>query len=249
MGDMADSQDRWWSVYLVTATSIDVDVHGESQSIAVQTYNLPPGRAAAAGRWRAEAVIPIADIELAAIGPTEETALENLTGEVQRSWEARIDQQRALPPTLRAHLNVSRPEDVHLNEPWLSIHWDHVGQYVLADFKGFCNSVEFRAGTLQILAAIRARSASALISDNRGLEGVSILDQLWLRDTWMPHGVAAGIRRIAVVVAHHGLGKVASTDIITKFGETEFVTRTFESLPEAIDWVTGKVSGKSTPAN
>jgi hypothetical protein len=66
---------------------------------------------------------------------------------------------------------------------------------------------------------------------------VPIRDQLWLRDTWMPDAVAAGIRRIAVVVAHHGLGKSASTDIISKFGETEFMTRTFESLADAITWV------------
>jgi hypothetical protein len=237
MSDPAASVDRWWSVYLVRATSVDVEVYGESQSIGVQTYNLPPGRAASLGPWRAEAVIPVAEIEVAAKGSTEEAALANLAGEVRKSWEARIKQQRAQPPTLRDHLRVSNAEDVHLNEPWLSIHWDRTGHYVLADFKGFCNSVEFRAGTLQILAAIRARGASGLISDNRGLEGVSIRDQLWLRDTWMPDAVAAGIRRIAVVVAHHGLGKAASTDIISKFGETEFVTRTFESLADAINWV------------
>jgi hypothetical protein len=236
---MAEGQDRWWSVYLVRATNIDVEIYGESQSIAVQTYNLPPGRAASLGPWRAEAVIPVAETELAAKGSTEEAALANLTGEVRKSWEARIEQQRAQPPTLRDHLKVSHSEDVHLSEPWLSIHWDSAGRYILADFKGFCNSGEFRAGTLQILAAIRARGASALISDNRGLEGVSIRDQLWLRDTWMPEAVVAGIRRIAVVLAHHGLGKVASTDIISKFGQTEFVTRTFESLPEAISWVSG----------
>lgn len=241
---VSESEDRWWSVYLVRATSIDVDIYGESQSIAVQTYNLPPGRAGSLGPWRAEAVIPIADTELAGTGLTEDAALGNLSSAVRSSWEARIDQQRGKPAILRDHLHVAHPEDVHLNEPWLSIHWDRAGHYILADFKGYCNSDEFRAGTLQILTAIRARGASALISDNRGLEGVLTRDQLWLRDTWMPEAVAAGIRRIAVVLAHHGLGKVASTDIISKFGETEFVTRTFESLPEAIAWVTGKASAR-----
>jgi hypothetical protein len=76
-----------------------------------------------------------------------------------------------------------------------------------------------------------------LLSDNRGLEGVGEADQLWLRDTWMPEAVKAGIRRIAVVLAHHGVGKIASEEIIGRFGKTEFVTRTFDSVPTALTWL------------
>jgi hypothetical protein len=242
--DIHDDEDRWWSVYLSRAIQIEVDVYGEPQSLAVQTFHLPPGRSVALSAWRAEAMIPIAEVVLTAVGPTEEVALTDLIAEVQRTWEARINKQRGQPPVMRDHLDISHPEDVHLNEPWLSIHWDRDRQYIHADWKGFCSSPEFRAGTLEILEAIRARNASALISDNRELEGVSTPDQLWLRDIWVPEAVASGIRWIAVVVAHHGLGKVASTDIISKFGETEFVTRTFESPHDAADWVTEKGSAK-----
>jgi hypothetical protein len=134
-------------------------------------------------------------------------------------------------------MSAPRPEDVHLNEPWLSVHWDREYRGVHAEFKGFANSAEFRAGTETVLDAIRQRGARALVSDNRGLEGVTQSDQLWLRDTWMPEAVAAGIGRIAVVLAHHGLGKIASEDIISSFGKTEFVTRTFDSVPDALKWV------------
>jgi hypothetical protein len=90
---------------------------------------------------------------------------------------------------------------------------------------------------MKILDAVRSRDAIGLLSDNRGLEEVGEIDQLWLRDTWMPEAVKAGIRRIAVVLAHHGHGKIASEDIIGRFGKTEFVTRTFDSLPAALTWV------------
>jgi hypothetical protein len=76
-----------------------------------------------------------------------------------------------------------------------------------------------------------------LISDNRRLEGVTDLDQLWLRDSWLPMAVAAGVKRIAVVVAARGLGKVATEAIIGKFGKTAFETCMFESLPDALKWV------------
>jgi hypothetical protein len=66
---------------------------------------------------------------------------------------------------------------------------------------------------------------------------VGEVDQLWLRDTWMPEAVKAGIRRIAVVVAHHGIGKIETEEIISRFGKTEFLTRTFDSVPAALTWV------------
>jgi hypothetical protein len=75
-----------------------------------------------------------------------------------------------------------------------------------------------------------------LVSDNRRLEGVADQDQLWLRDTWMPQAVEAGVKRIAVVLPHHGLGKVASEDIIGRFGKAAFVTRTFNEPSEATEW-------------
>jgi hypothetical protein len=133
-------------------------------------------------------------------------------------------------------MTAPRPEDVHLNEPWLSVNWDREHRCIYAEFKGFANSAEFRAGTEKILDAIRVRSALALVSDNRRLEGVTQSDQLWLRDTWMPEAVSAGVERIAVVLAHHGLGRIASEDIISRFGKTEFVTRTFDSVPDALKW-------------
>jgi hypothetical protein len=134
-------------------------------------------------------------------------------------------------------LSSSRSADVYSEEPWLSIRLDNEHRCVYAEFKSFANSAEFRASTLRIIEAIRDRQAASLVSDNRRLEGVTNEDQLWLRDTWMPLAVAAGVKRIAVVLAHSGLGKIASDEIIGKFGNTPFVTRTFDSVDEAMGWV------------
>jgi hypothetical protein len=130
--------------------------------------------------------------------------------------------------------------DVYLDEPWLTIRWDVERQCVYAEFKAFATSAEFRAGTLKILDAVWDSSSTLLVSDNRRLEGVTELDQLWLRDTWMHLAVTAGIKRIAVVLAHQGLGKIASEEIIGKFGNTTFTTRTFDSLSDANEWIAHK---------
>jgi hypothetical protein len=98
------------------------------------------------------------------------------------------------------------------DERWLRIDWDPEHSCVYAEWKAFANSSEFRASTTKILDAIRARRADSFVSDNRRLEGIADQDQLWLRDTWVPMAVAAGVKRIAVVVPHHGLGKIASEE-------------------------------------
>lgn len=169
---------------------------------------------------------------VAAFGPSEADALKGLRDEVRKTWTARIAKQREGPTAVA---DVSG--DVHSDEPWLSIRWYREHNCVLAEFKGFCTSAEFRVSTTKILDAIRERSAASLVSDNRRLEGVVDEDQLWLRDTWVPMAVSAGLERIAVVLAHHGAGKTASENIITRFGKTEFVMRTFASSADAMEWV------------
>ena len=136
--------------------------------------------------------------------------------------------------------STSAASDVHLDQPYLSIRWDRGCRCVYAEFKAFANSAEFRDGTTHILDAIKARHATSLVSDNRRLEGVATHDQLWIRDTWVPMAVAAGLNRIAVVVAHSGLGKIATEEILSRIGDAKFATRTFESLGDAMSWVGGQ---------
>jgi hypothetical protein len=129
------------------------------------------------------------------------------------------------------------PKDkIFTDEPWLSVQWDRAHNCIYAEWKGFANSGEFRASTMRILDAIQDRKAPALVSDNRGLEGVATQDQLWLRDEWVPQAVAVGLLRIAVVLPSRGLGKIASEEIISRFGKTDFVTRTFTNVAEATEW-------------
>jgi hypothetical protein len=226
---------RWWSSYLVRSTGIVVEVYGQSQTLQASTFQLPPNRADLAWGWRAEAMIPAAEVMVAAFGPTEDAALRALRDEVRKTWTARIDKQRQ-----PAGADVSG--DVHSDEPWLSIRWDQEHRCVYAEFKGFSTSAEFRASTTKILDAILERGAATLVSDNRRLEGVADEDQLWLFETWVPMAVTAGLKRIAVVVAHHGQGKAASENIITRFGKTEFVTRTFASVADAMEWISPAAS-------
>ena len=134
-------------------------------------------------------------------------------------------------------MSPSSQGDAFEDKPWLSVQSDRSSNCIYAEWKGFATSVEFRAGTMRILDAIRAINAASLISDNRRLEGVTAQDQLWIRDTWTSLAVASGLARIAVVVPKRGLGKLASEQVLSQVGMKAFSTRTFTTVSEAMEWV------------
>ena len=105
-------------------------------------------------------------------------------------------------------------DDAYANDPWVSVRWDREHGCVYSEWNGFANSVELRASMMKIIDAIRERHATSLVSDNRRLEVVTNEDQLWIRDSWTPLAVAVGLKRIAVVVAPRGLGKLASEAVL-----------------------------------
>jgi hypothetical protein len=123
--------------------------------------------------------------------------------------------------------------------------WDGELDCVYVEFKGFATSVEFRSGTMMIIDAIRERNATSLISDNRRLEVVTNEDQLWLRDTLVPQAAASGLKRAALVVAHQGLGKYASQEVVNRLPSGRFVTRTFDSLDDAKTWIAAENRSES----
>lgn len=130
-----------------------------------------------------------------------------------------------------------RSGDVYFAEPWLTIRWDGEHNCVHSEWRGFANSVEFREGTMRTLEAIQDRHAALLLSDTRRLEVVANEDQLWMRDTWVPLAVASGLKRIALVIAQHGLGNFAVQEIVSQVGHAAFVMRTFDSVTEALKWI------------
>jgi hypothetical protein len=110
-------------------------------------------------------------------------------------------------------LSTSRIDEVYADEPYLSIHLDREHKVVLSECKGFANTLEFRAGNLKVLEAIRDTHADSLVIDNRKMERVTPSDRLWIRNTFVHSLESAGLRRVVMVVSHYGLAKIATAAI------------------------------------
>jgi hypothetical protein len=131
---------------------------------------------------------------------------------------------------------------IYADEPWLLMRWDIEHQCVFAEWKEFATSREFQGALTRVLEVVREKQAVSFVNDTRRLELISDEDQRWIRYTWAPLAVASGLRRIAVVIAAHGLSKMAIEGMFRGRRNTgsQLDSRTFDSLDEAMEWVAGE---------
>jgi len=127
-------------------------------------------------------------------------------------------------------------DEVYLDKPYLTIRWRSIPQILYAEWKGFATSAEFRAALLTGVRAIRERHIVGYVSDARMAKLVLPEDEKWARDVWLPQAVDAGLKRMAIVTASAGLGKMAYEDAATAMDSHGLSMRTFDSVASATTW-------------
>jgi hypothetical protein len=128
-------------------------------------------------------------------------------------------------------------DDVYVDEPWLLMRWDAQNSCVHSVWKGFANSAEFRAALMKGLQAVRDRHATGYVSDARMIKVIVHDDQQWANETVIPAMAAAGLKRMAVVTANTGLGKITVEEIVKMVDNKPLLMRTFNSVPPALKWI------------
>jgi hypothetical protein len=143
----------------------------------------------------------------------------------------------AARPRTAYTLLIKPPDDVYVDEPYLTIRWDSVHRHVLSEWRAFANSIELRSCLLKGIQAIRDNQAAAYVSDARKLKVIVHDDQKWIHDKWMPLAQEAGLKRLAFVTAPSGLGKLTVEDVSGLVDHQELQSRTFDSMSAARQWV------------
>jgi hypothetical protein len=132
---------------------------------------------------------------------------------------------------------IRPPDDVYVNEPYLSIRWDGAHHHVYSEWRAFANSAELRTGMLKGLTAIRDNRAAAYLCDARKVKVIVHADQTWIKEIWRPQAVRAGLQRLAFVTAATGLGKVTVEEVVGLVHDHGLQSRTFDSVEAAQEWV------------
>jgi hypothetical protein len=127
--------------------------------------------------------------------------------------------------------------NVYVDEPWLLMRWDSVRQYVHSEWLAFASSAEVRTSVLKGIQAIRVNKAVAYVTDARKVKVIVHADQKWLKETWMPLAIQAGLKRIAFVTAASGLGKLTTEDVARSYNCDQLQSQIFDSMEAAQAWV------------
>ena len=127
-------------------------------------------------------------------------------------------------------------DEIYLDETYLSIRWRAVPKILYAEWKGYATSPEFRAALLTGIRAIKERHIAAYVSDARKAKVVVGEDEKWGREVWLPQAVAAGLKRMAIVVAPTGLASQTFKSAATEIDAHGLAMRTFDSVEAATVW-------------
>ena len=118
----------------------------------------------------------------------------------------------------------------------MSIRWRAVPQILYAEWKGFATSLEFRAALLTGVRAIREHHVVGYVSDARRAKVFIDEDLRWVGEVWLPQALAAGLKRMAMVTASQGLGKVIIEEVAKEIDNHGLAMRKFDSVAAATVW-------------
>jgi hypothetical protein len=137
-----------------------------------------------------------------------------------------------------AAVTVPPRDGVYVDQPWLLMRWDADHQVVHSEWRAFANSAELRAGLLRGIDAIRDHRAIGYLTDTRKVKVIVEADQDWINRIWLPLAIASGLKRIAVVTAAYGLGKLTVEDVVeATYYQGAVQTRIFDSVAGALKWL------------
>jgi hypothetical protein len=132
----------------------------------------------------------------------------------------------------------SPPGDrLYLDKPYVSVRWESGGPWVLAEWKAWANSTEYRAAHEEILGVIREHHAPRFLIDARNARVVSEQDQEWINTNWIPRAVAAGRRWTAVVMPTSALVKTIVENIDRHPTSGTVGVRYFDTVDQARAWL------------
>ena len=134
-------------------------------------------------------------------------------------------------------LDTPPTDGIYVDQPWVLMRWDEVHQLVHSEWKAFANSSELRAALLRGIDAIRDHHARGYLTDTRKVKVIVRDDQEWIKRTWFPMAIQAGLKRIAVVTATSGLGKVTVEEVVGFTDNQGLLSKTFGSVEAGWQWI------------
>jgi hypothetical protein len=139
--------------------------------------------------------------------------------------------------------DMSLGPDVFFNVPGVAVvKWDPTLQAAHIEWQGWANPTEFAAANDAIIRALSGHHGSRALGDCRSMKVIQESDQEWSSRDWFPRALAAGLRRMALVIPRSGLAAMNVRDILSRIPGTKLDVAYFATVEEARTWLKGPVT-------
>jgi 3D (Asp-Asp-Asp) domain-containing protein len=139
--------------------------------------------------------------------------------------------------------DMSLGPDVFFNVPGVAVvKWDPALQAAHIEWQGWANPTEFADANNAIVRALSEHHGSRALGDCRNMKVIQQSDQEWSNQDWFPRVLAAGLRRMALVIPKSGLAAMNVKDIMSRVPGTRLDVAYFATLEEARSWLKGPVT-------
>ncbi|AUX46693.1 hypothetical protein SOCE26_082010 [Sorangium cellulosum] len=126
---------------------------------------------------------------------------------------------------------------IHFDERWITISWDPHIEAVVAEWKGFAESKDFRAGLEAGLELARQKRARRWLADTLRGPPSTQADQKWTSEIWFPRVIVAGVRWMALVVPQSAITRMSLKGIMSKVTTESLTQAYFEDAASARAWL------------
>lgn len=130
--------------------------------------------------------------------------------------------------------------DVEFENPTCVVSWDARGRFVSAEWKDFPTGNTYRAGLAAVLTSVRCHQATKFLSDTIRGDVVSLEDQAWPMEHWMPLARAAGLKHTAIVLPESVALTMSVEQILSGSASQEIKNAYFTNLESAKRWLASR---------
>lgn len=135
--------------------------------------------------------------------------------------------------------DVVRGETVYFTRPGVGVvTWNPTCEAVHLEWQGWADSTERKELLEAGLNMLTQHRGTRWLADCRDMKAVKQSDQDWIDRSWFPRILAAGLRRMAIVMPKSGLARMNVEDILSRVPGTKLDTECFAAVESATEWLT-----------
>jgi len=114
---------------------------------------------------------------------------------------------------------------------------DKASEIILMQWHGYATSSQFRAICESMLQLMKEHNIWRVLADTTHMKMISMEDQKWLDNEWLPRAIAAGYEKCAIIVSPDYFTRVTVDSVVSKIDQNQLEIRYFDDVSAAREWL------------